>query len=606
MGDTMVSILEDIMRYDAWTAMLDKIAGIYPFDENVSRTEAYQIISKIVGGALMKWGQSIFDKNKKTVNASYYEAILEGENPESKSRLLNVINNLESDVYAFLKSTRPWRLVVRDTKWYDTILSMMKGSDYQRAFDNIWKHKISLKLPGQQRKQLTNSLHEGKIHSKTDYQGLSITIEVPAGGLRTGKGKDGVEWERKVKDNYGYILNTNSPDGEHLDCWLKKSPKKNAMIYVIHQMTVDGKKYDEDKVMLGYNSKDEAIEAYKYNCVEPSKQFGGVSEFDLDHFKVIAYAASNSTAMLGREETVDKMRDNDKLPRGIKSPVEVAMAVKESLEFNTDIYGGVTITKNNTRCYLNGGIAESLLEQIEQNRGNYKTLLGVFMENMDNSFVLESNYQSYGVATHMTDDGRLIEGMQDVYLFDGEDNLVNRVTYLNQAQLDSLITDFTKSNIADKNFTETQKFMVPVTKYIKENIDLVDNDGPAWIAEHIERKSGINYFELLPVVTLLVNEAKRQSKETELNAIKESLQNEIVVEEIEKPSTPMDDIVIQDICNMAQRYTMLKKQSTVNEQSQEMLSLLATQLFESSRNHGFSSTKAMFGYIKEHNIKKKH
>lgn len=177
-------------------------------------------------------------------------------------------------------------------------------------------------------------LNEGRgVHSRMDLDGLRITIEVPAGGTRTGKSKDGKTWERKIKASYGYILGTHSPDGEHLDCWVRRSPKHNAEVYVIHQRTPDGSRFDEDKVMLGYSSQNEAVRAFKAECFKPTQQYGGVSVFTMEHFKVVAYQARRSKAMLASERNYSQFKDEGLLPAGIKSPIQIAQKVSESMSY---------------------------------------------------------------------------------------------------------------------------------------------------------------------------------------------------------------------------------------------------------------------------------
>lgn len=177
---------------------------------------------------------------------------------------------------------------------------------------------------------------EGKraIHGKLTLDDLKLTIEVPAGGKRSGVSKRGDAWEQTVTAAYGYILGTHSPDGMHLDCWVRRNPKRGADVYVVHQLTPDGSRYDEDKVMLGYASKAEAVRDFRANCFKPSLMVGGVSEFSMEHFKVVAWSASNSKAMLSSQAEYDRFKKEGLLPAGIRSPIQVAQKVSESMDTN--------------------------------------------------------------------------------------------------------------------------------------------------------------------------------------------------------------------------------------------------------------------------------
>lgn len=180
--------------------------------------------------------------------------------------------------------------------------------------------------------ELLKMLNEAKLHSRIHFEGLDISVEVPAGGYRRGTNKrTGEEWAIKIPDSYGYIKGTHSPDGEHLDCYLRKNPKKYATVYVIHQLTVDGSRFDEDKVMLGYSSKEQAIRAFKAVTFKPSLMYGGVTEFDMEHFQLAAYSASKSHAMLTNNKTYDLFKKRGLLGSSIKSPNMIARRVSESL-----------------------------------------------------------------------------------------------------------------------------------------------------------------------------------------------------------------------------------------------------------------------------------
>ena len=195
--------------------------------------------------------------------------------------------------------------------------------------------------------ELLRALTEAKLHSRIHFQGLDISVEVPADGYRRGVNKKtGESWAVKVPAHYGYIRGTHSPDGEHLDCYLRKSPNKNAKVYVVHQLTVDGSKFDEDKVMLGYDSQREAIAAFKEVTFKPKEMFGGCTEFEMEHFQVMAFSASNSTAILTNDKTYQDFKKRKLLKSGIKSPLMVAMSVSESLEIGLEEISEVLINFN--------------------------------------------------------------------------------------------------------------------------------------------------------------------------------------------------------------------------------------------------------------------
>ena len=66
--------------------------------------------------------------------------------------------------------------------------------------------------------------------TKRQFDGLNITLEVMKDQYRTGRDASGKEWKSKMYCHYGYILRTHSPDGEHLDCFLKAYSSRHIFV----------------------------------------------------------------------------------------------------------------------------------------------------------------------------------------------------------------------------------------------------------------------------------------------------------------------------------------------------------------------------------------
>lgn len=69
-------------------------------------------------------------------------------------------------------------------------------------------------------------------------------------------------WQVEMPAHYGYIRGTKGADGDHVDLFIGKGGD-NGRFWVINQMTPDGKKFDEHKVVTGVDSADEAVALYK-------------------------------------------------------------------------------------------------------------------------------------------------------------------------------------------------------------------------------------------------------------------------------------------------------------------------------------------------------
>lgn len=102
-----------------------------------------------------------------------------------------------------------------------------------------------------------------KGHIKID--GFDITIETPKGVERSGVDEQGNKWSVKMNNTYGYIRGTEGVDGDHIDLFLSDNIDNwNGSVYVIDQVKPDGS-FDEHKVMYGFNSIEEAQQAYLAN-----------------------------------------------------------------------------------------------------------------------------------------------------------------------------------------------------------------------------------------------------------------------------------------------------------------------------------------------------
>jgi len=120
-----------------------------------------------------------------------------------------------------------------------------------------------------------------KGHVKVD--GFDITIENPKGSVRSGKDADGKEWSVTMNNDYGYIRGTEGVDGDHIDVFLSDNHEQGN-VYVIDQINQKTGEYDESKVMYGFNSLEEAKEAYLSNFEEGWK-VGVVSGVTKEEFK---------------------------------------------------------------------------------------------------------------------------------------------------------------------------------------------------------------------------------------------------------------------------------------------------------------------------------
>ena len=114
--------------------------------------------------------------------------------------------------------------------------------------------------------------------------GYNITIENPKGSVRRGTDSKGNAWENTLNNNYGYIRGTEGVDGDQIDVYLSDNPTEGN-VFVIDQVNPETREFDEHKVMYGFNSAEEAREAYLANFNEGWNGLGTITEVSKDEFK---------------------------------------------------------------------------------------------------------------------------------------------------------------------------------------------------------------------------------------------------------------------------------------------------------------------------------
>lgn len=143
-------------------------------------------------------------------------------------------------------------------------------------------------------------------HVKVD--GMDITIENPKGSVRSGKDANGNEWSVTMNNDYGYIRGTEGVDGDHIDVFLSDDPTEGN-VYVVDQVNPDGS-FDEHKVMYGFNSADEARNAYLSNYEEGWQGLGTITKVSKDEFKKWIESSHRKTKPFAEYKSVKEDNNN--------------------------------------------------------------------------------------------------------------------------------------------------------------------------------------------------------------------------------------------------------------------------------------------------------
>lgn len=95
---------------------------------------------------------------------------------------------------------------------------------------------------------------------------FDVVIEQPLGSVRSGVDANGKAWETTMQNTYGYFSGTKGVDGDAIDVFLGNDLDgwDGITVFVVDQYNPDGS-FDEHKVMLGFNSQEEAEGAYFAN-----------------------------------------------------------------------------------------------------------------------------------------------------------------------------------------------------------------------------------------------------------------------------------------------------------------------------------------------------
>ncbi len=112
------------------------------------------------------------------------------------------------------------------------------------------------------------------------YEGLDISIENDAGSVRR------KEWA-PLAHHYGDIKLSEGADGDPVDVFINKDndPSANTPVFPINQINQQTGQYDETKIMLGFATKEEAVQGYLDNYPEGWKTPDIVPEFTTEELK---------------------------------------------------------------------------------------------------------------------------------------------------------------------------------------------------------------------------------------------------------------------------------------------------------------------------------
>ncbi|MFN7929881.1 MAG: LPD1 domain-containing protein [Blastocatellia bacterium] len=166
-----------------------------------------------------------------------------------------------------------------------------------------------------------------------ELHGLDISIENPAGSVRSGVGSDGQPWSVTMENHYGYIRSIDGEfgikgaDKEHLDVYIGNHPESQT-VFVVDQIDAQTGKFDEHKVILGATDRASAEKLYDAHFDDgrgPNRR-GAITEMEMPVFKDWLKNGNPSAALRYKEsrtpENAPLVKPENPLPAKQFSPEE--------------------------------------------------------------------------------------------------------------------------------------------------------------------------------------------------------------------------------------------------------------------------------------------
>ncbi|RYX84209.1 zinc ribbon domain-containing protein [bacterium] len=140
------------------------------------------------------------------------------------------------------------------------------------------------------------------LQGRLTFQGLRVSIEQKKGTYREEKAHVPPRWRTKMCCHYGYILGSEGVDGDHVDCFIGPNPDA-ARAYIVRQVRPDSGAFDEQKVMLGFDTVTEAKQMYLKHYDTP-KFFGGIRAMGMEEFKTKVLATLHGESLIKSLKTL--------------------------------------------------------------------------------------------------------------------------------------------------------------------------------------------------------------------------------------------------------------------------------------------------------------
>lgn len=199
----------------------------------------------------------------------------------------------------------------------DEIYNQLSSNEQERILSNeppalsieeIKKRVEEVERPPEEKKEIENVEHNptDKQISAGNYRKghikrgtFEISIETAAGSERKGLDSEKRPWKTEINHDYGYIRGTKGADAyrtkdgtDQLDVFINPGSKfeNEKSVYVVNQVDPGSGNFDEHKIMMGFDSEDQARVAYLSNYEPGWKGLGSIYEMPMEEFKTWSYS----------------------------------------------------------------------------------------------------------------------------------------------------------------------------------------------------------------------------------------------------------------------------------------------------------------------------
>ncbi|MCL1937363.1 MAG: hypothetical protein FWF52_03080, partial [Candidatus Azobacteroides sp.] len=242
-------------------------------------------------------------------------------------------------------------------------------------------------------------------------QGFAISIEQPKGSVRSGTDEKGKRWSQKMNHTYGYFRGTQSRDGDQIDVFLgDNTASKKA--FVVDQMNPNTGLFDEHKVLLGFNSIEEARKAYLSNYEEGWKGLGKITETTIEDFR--KWAETEGRRIKPFAEYQSNQKATPAVPKvspkaderySLMSPTD-----KEPANYRVDKTGDGNVTVRNYKTFTEKTLSLDEFNDYKQRADDFNNPIRLQSVSEEEDAELEAANTQFNKELQQQIDGRLPKG----------------------------------------------------------------------------------------------------------------------------------------------------------------------------------------------------